>query len=202
MFHREPKLVQHIISRWNVCYHQIHSSSLVRVIFASLTCVGKEAAKSLIWEHVSLEIKSIFFSFQIFPLYPHSSHIREKNAKMLVRVYINHTNHWSSYPVTITHHTSKVFLWEHKINYILLASMLNLMMVIVNYWKHRCIVFVCSSLNMEYEHQRQQLSETALSLPLPSTIGWSSPMHYQVKRNRIRQFEKTLATKDNKSSMS
>lgn len=152
-----------------------------------LVLVKRGSKESFIWKHVSLEIKSIFFSFQIFPLYPHSSHIGEKNGKTLVRVYINHTKPWSSYPVTITHHTLKVFLWESKINYILLASMLNLMLVIVNYWKHKGIVFVCSSWDMEYEHQRQQLSETALSLPLLLTMGWVSPSHYQVKRNRIRQ---------------
>lgn len=152
-----------------------------------LVLVKRGSKESFIWKHVSLEIKSIFFSFQIFPLYPHSSHIREKNGKMLVRVYINHTKPWSSYPVTITHPTLKVFLRESKINYILLASMLNLMLVIVNYWKHKGIVFVCSSWNMEYEHQRQQLSETALSLPLLFTMGWAFLSHYQVKRKRITQ---------------
>lgn len=152
-----------------------------------LVLVKRGSKESVIWKHVSQEIKSIFFSFQIFPLYPHSSHIREKNGKMLVRVYINHTNPWSSYPVTITHHTLKVFLRESKINYIFLASILNRMLVIVNYWKHKGIVFVCSSWNMEYEHQRQELSEIALALPLLLTMGWAFPSYYQVKRNRIRQ---------------
>lgn len=130
--------------------HLLRVQSFLPVL---LCCPFLPTQESFIWKHVSLEIKSIFFSFQIFPLYPHSSHIREKNGQMLVRVYINHTKPWSSYPVTITHHTLKVFLWKSGINYILLASILNLMLVIVNYWKHKGIAFVCCSWNMEYEHQ-------------------------------------------------
>lgn len=49
LFHREPKLAQRIISRWNVCNHQIHPSSLGAVIFASLTCVGKKGQQRVFY---------------------------------------------------------------------------------------------------------------------------------------------------------
>ena len=71
LFHREPKLAQHIISRQNVCYHQIHSSSLGAVIFASLSCVGKRAAKSLLSESTfpwRSKVYSLVFKSSLFIL--------------------------------------------------------------------------------------------------------------------------------------
>lgn len=71
-FHREPKLAQHSISRQNVCYHQIYPSSLGGdFFFASLTCVGKWTANSLLSESTlpwRSKVYSLVFKSSLFIL--------------------------------------------------------------------------------------------------------------------------------------
>lgn len=70
-FHGEPKLAQHIIWRLNVYCHRIHPSSSGGALFASLTCVGKGAAKSLLSESTfpwRSKVYSLVFKSSLFIL--------------------------------------------------------------------------------------------------------------------------------------
>lgn len=188
LFHREPRLAQFIISRWNVCNQQLHPSSQGAVIFASLTLLPLFTNTRVFYlkacfpgdQKYILQFSNLPSLSSQFPYtgkkWPNVSESIYKSHQALILLSSNHNTSYIE-SLSLKEWNKLYFACQHTEPYVGYCKLLKAQRYSL------CVLL------LEYGiwTSKQQLSETALSLPPLLTMGWASPSHYQVKRIRIRQ---------------